>query len=423
MERQVPVFIIREQNAARLRQGVAIWNEWRDANPTIRPDLVDADLHYVDVGCADDCDQETENSYDEYPNVVDLRDANLYGANLKGANLRRANLAGANLGEADMTGANLVRADLTNADLEKAVLCEAKMHGANLYGARLSEAKLQRARLQLANLFGANLESTDCTEADFESASLTGADLTDACMVHANLTFARLNFARIVNTDLSGATLTGATVYGIAAWGVRLEAAKQSNIVITPHDEGEVTVDDLEVAQFVYLLLRNAKIRNVIDTIGNKAVLILGRFTERKEVLEAIREELRKRDYLPIVFDFERPAQRDFSETVMTLAGMSRFIVADITMPKSVPLELHATVPNYMVPFIPIIKKGEKPFAMFRDLWQKHREWVLDPLSYDSIETLVRVFDKAIIKPANERHALLRIRKAEELHVRRAEDY
>ena len=38
-------------------------------------------------------------------------------------------------------------------------------------------------------------------------------------------------------------------------------------------------------------------------------MLILGRFTpERKAVLDALREELRKRDYLPILFDFDVPA-------------------------------------------------------------------------------------------------------------------
>jgi hypothetical protein len=41
-------------------------------------------------------------------------------------------------------------------------------------------------------------------------------------------------------------------------------------LIITPPEESEVTVDDLEVAQFVYLLLHNEKIRNVIDTIGRK---------------------------------------------------------------------------------------------------------------------------------------------------------
>lgn len=49
------------------------------------------------------------------------------------------------------------------------------------------------------------------------------------------------------------------------------------------------------------------KIRNVIDTIASKAVLILGRFTtERKAVLDALRDELRKRDYLSILFDFDK---------------------------------------------------------------------------------------------------------------------
>ncbi len=55
----------------------------------------------------------------------------------------------------------------------------------------------------------------------------------------------------------------------------------------------------------------------------------------------------------------------------MTLAGMCLFIIADITNPKSSPLELQAAVPNYMIPFVPIIQKGEKPFAMFVNLQTK----------------------------------------------------
>jgi hypothetical protein len=75
------------------------------------------------------------------------------------------------------------------------------------------------------------------------------------------------------------------------------------------------------VAQFIYLLLHNQKIRDVIDTITSKAVLILGRFTDqRKAVLDALREELRKRNYLPILFDCSVPATRDITETVSLLA-------------------------------------------------------------------------------------------------------
>ena len=134
--------------------------------------------------------------------------------------------------------------------------------------------------------------------------------------------------------------------------------------MITPRDEPQVTVDDLEVAQFVYLLLHNEKIRKVIDTVGKKGVLLLGRFTEgRIAVLERLREELRQRGYLPIVFNFDKPETKDFTETVRLLAGLSKFVIADITNPKSAPLELQATVPEIMVPFRPIIEEGEKPFC------------------------------------------------------------
>jgi hypothetical protein len=70
---------------------------------------------------------------------------------------------------------------------------------------------------------------------------------------------------------------------------------KQKNLVITPFGEAAITVDDIKVAQFIYLLLNNKEIREVINTITSKAVLILGRFSdERKAVLDAIRDELRR---------------------------------------------------------------------------------------------------------------------------------
>ena len=122
--------------------------------------------------------------------------------------------------------------------------------------------------------------------------------------------------------------------------------------------------------------MHNEKIRNVVDTIGKKGVLILGRFTEeRKLVLDAIRDRLRELGFVPMMFDFEKPLQRDFTETIRILARLSRFIIADITNPKPSPLELQATMPDYMIPFVPIIHENEEPFAMFRDLKQKYSDW------------------------------------------------
>src|SRR6202007_1228149 len=111
----------------------------------------------------------------------------------------------------------------------------------------------------------------------------------------------------------------------------------QQNLVITPYNQVTITVDNIKVAQFIYLLLNNQEIRDVIDTITSKAVLILGRFSKkRKVVLDALREELRKLDYLPIVFDFQRSANQATIETIKTLASMARFVIADLTDARSV---------------------------------------------------------------------------------------
>ena len=93
-------------------------------------------------------------------------------------------------------------------------------------------------------------------------------------------------------------------------------------------------------------------------------------------------------------------------------------LIVDITNPRSAPLELQATVPEYMIPFVPIIERGEEPFAMFRDLWIKHREWVLDPIRYPSVERLVEVLDTEIIAPAQARFADLLARKAEQVRIK-----
>jgi len=157
----------------------------------------------------------------------------------------------------------------------------------------------------------------------------------------------------------AGAKLNNCRIYGIAAWDLNLAGAEQFDLIITPAGEPVITMDNLEVAQFIYLLLHNEKIRDAIDTVSKKGVLILGRFAgERKGVLDALRTALRQRNFLPIVFDFEKPTQRDFTETIRTLAGLSVFVIADITNPRSAPLELQATVPDYMIPYCADHRRG-----------------------------------------------------------------
>jgi hypothetical protein len=120
-------------------------------------------------------------------------------------------------------------------------------------------------------------------------------------------------------------------------------------LIVTRVDEPTVAVDNIEVAQFIYLLLHNEKARDVIDTITSKAVLILDRFTdERKAVLYSLRKELRKRKYVLILSDFAKPRSLTTGRNDHVLARMSRFVIADITDAKSVLQEVCSTSSAYI---------------------------------------------------------------------------
>jgi hypothetical protein len=241
-------------------------------------------------------------------------------------------------------------------------------------------------------------------------ADLRTASLRRARLDYADLSGAVLRFASLAETSLQGTLLTGCEIYGIAAWDLRGAPADQSGLVIRAASTGPaVRVDDLEVAQFIHLLLRNEKLSRVIDTVGRKAVLILGRFTaQRKEVLEGIRAALRSAGYLPIIFDFAHPGQRDLTEMVTTLARMSRFVIADLTDPRSIPQELAAIVPDLpSVPVAPLLETGQRPYAMFEHF--RRYPWVLPTLHYRDLADLLRKLPKSVIARA-ERKAVQQAR-------------
>jgi hypothetical protein len=234
-------------------------------------------------------------------------------------------------------------------------------------------------------------------------------------MKKADLRDADLSFAILVQTNLEFADLTDCQVYGIAAWDLQLSGAKQNNLHIPQFEETSrtfsgpsITVDNLEVAQFIHLLLHNQNVRHVIDTVGKKAVLIFGRFTEnRKTILNAIRDELRRFDYLPIIFDFEKPTSRDLTETVSTLAHLSRFIIADITAAKSIPQELQAIVPHLpSVAVQPIIHVSDYEYGIFEHF--RRYPWVLPLYQYRDIDHLTTVLEKELVAPAEEKVKQLR---------------
>jgi uncharacterized protein YjbI with pentapeptide repeats len=429
-----------KEHLTKLHEGVEAWNAWRNGNPAILPDLRGADLREINPGTSSFRNIKVE----FHPQRIDPG-AKIYDLQIKGVFMSLENVS--------LDGSNLAGVDLNGADLSKAM-----MNGAFMFGANLSKAKLYNAQLRNTNLGAANIRGADLSFALLDNAFLSGADVSDSNLSHAymnwaklkntNLSGAKLKSANLAGVDLSGADLSFAdlsgaflegamlietnftkavlsrcSIFGVSGWDLKLDDTMQEGLIATPHNQPVVTVDGLEVAQFIYLLLNNKKLTQVINTMGEKGVLILGRFTpERKVILDTIRERLRERGFLPMMFDFEKPRQKDFTETIKVLAGMNRFIIADITNPKSSPLELQATVPDYMTPLVPIIHEDEKPFSMFLDLQQKY-DWVLDVLEYDSIENLGNYFDEAIIEPALVMADRLLMKKTQTIRTRHLDEY
>ncbi len=127
------------EHLAILKSGVEAWNEWRERNPDVKPDL--------------------------------------RGANLSTWNLRAARLAGADLGEASLGRTDLTEADCHAASFWRAELIEAFLIRADVRGADFCVADLAAAYLVEANVERANLSFSQLCMCNFTRAKLTGARL------------------------------------------------------------------------------------------------------------------------------------------------------------------------------------------------------------------------------------------------------
>jgi hypothetical protein len=144
-----------------LKQGVAVWNNWRHKHKSERIDLSRTDLSDAD--------------------------------------LTRVDFSRTNLSNTDLTGADLAKANLRNADL-----CHAKLGSANLFSADLSNADLSNADFTYADLNHANLSNANLAEAFLISANLTSACLENTDLSGARtayLTFGRIDLSKVLGLD------------------------------------------------------------------------------------------------------------------------------------------------------------------------------------------------------------------------------
>lgn len=218
-------------------------------------------------------------------------------------------------------------------------------------------------------------EQPNLAQSDLRSRNFNGFDFRGAGFYQTNFTgstFINTNFrqARLIQTNFTDCNISGCSIYGISAWDLIIENAIQNDLVITKPKEAIITVDNLQIAQFLYLMINNKNLRDAIDAISNKAVLILGNFSpDRLRILEKVKEILRSKDKIPILFNFDKPLTKDLTETVITLANLSKIVIADLTEQRSIPHELAsiraASVRSTVI--APICQNSYKEYGMFND--------------------------------------------------------
>ena len=362
------------------------WNNWRKEQRKLNAVhialLEGIELSSVDMRGADLQQVDFQRSY---LSSCNFNDVNLQGSFFMNSNLSRSFFEKANLQQCNFGGANLSYSTFNSANLS----------GSNFSGANLNNASLEKSILRNTNLF-----MTTICNANLRNANLQSSNLTISIFQGSNLNKSDLSLTTLVKTNFCNTDISGSSIYGCSVWDVKVnDMTLQNDLSISDQNGDTLTVDDLEIAQFINLLLGHKKIRQFINCITERGVLILGRFGRGGlDILRGLAEGLRKKNYIPMIFDFNRPTDRNFTETIKTLAGLSRFVVFDLSGP-SVPHELATIVPHYKIPFVPILEFGYQPYSMFKDI--SEYPWVIKPIvEYQNLQSLLDLLEERIIAPA-----------------------
>lgn len=339
--------------------------------------------------------------WNKWRKKFNIKTPKLQNAQLNDIKLHNYNFSGTDFSNAILIDCNFKDANLSNTNFEKAHCSSSKFDKANLKNVKFNNAEL----------INVAMPESDCSDSTFINSSIVQCLLTKVNFSNVNFTNSKVIFSNLVNcnltntifinTYLSGSnisrsnlnysTIKDSKIYGLSAWSIKTEHSKQENLTITNnYDESVITVDDLEIANFIYLISNNKKISNTIDSITTKIVLILGRFKkERLEVLNHIKSVIKEINYVPVLFDFDIPETRDITETIGLIGRMSKFIIADLSDAKSIPQELSEIIPNNpSIKVYPIIEKENKGYSMFEH-WEKY-PWVVEKFEYNSKEELTK---------------------------------
>ena len=189
-----------------LKQGVEVWNKWREENPDVTIDLSAAQLQGFDFS-----------SYN-------LSNANLYKINLANCRLYNVKFNDSNMKGAFFRGASINFVEFKRADILGGIFVGIKdfkyvdFQEANLINSSFENTIIESGYFAWAKLNGVNFNNASLAKADFYLAIARNANFCGANLKYANLQFMDISFS-----DFSNACITGVNLYGTSRfeWKIR----------------------------------------------------------------------------------------------------------------------------------------------------------------------------------------------------------
>jgi len=228
----------------KLLEGVDVWNQWRQDNPDVEPDLSDCVIgdaaflaNYKGIREAEDAPLDLSNINFSQVNFKQARLVNvhMHGADLSNACLQHALLEklycdNSNFSDADLSMAELTNPCLKNSDFQNSKLSYAKFWNADMENVNLWSANLDFAVLSGVNLHKADLESASLVHVNLEGANLSHANLWTANLHDSNLWHANCESANLSDVDFSKATLNGSVMKRANLSGASFRDADLGNV-------------------------------------------------------------------------------------------------------------------------------------------------------------------------------------------------
>ena len=306
---------------------------------------------------------------------------------------------------------DLQRARLRDVDVNGCRFRGGSLRNADLWLARFRNGEFRQTEMGWLTASGGSFDSvqffdTELDGARFLSVGFRGASFENVQLPHSVWSDIKLEDSRWRNVDLrhasffrvncDGASFENCNVFGLGVCELAGQLRRESRLLCGEGPD-PLLLNDLRFAPFLHELAYEDAFGRVVEALTAKFVLILGRFTDdRKPILDRLRRALRHFGYVPHLVDYD--CKQSWLHVVKTAAMCSRFVIADLTEPRSVPAEVVEILRLRETLIVaPIVQAGYDEPPIFGEL--RATGQLLTKYEYRDADVLIRHLATAVIEP------------------------